>query len=98
MKKGFFHVIGRFTNTWEQAIIIALISELGHDASGSPTLRICNPYASVEWKAFVDKKFFRTSSNKASESPGSRLRAALKEEHPLQVIGVINAYAAILAE
>src|SRR5439155_2137730 len=29
---------------------------------------------------------------------GARLRAALKSERPLQVVGVINAYAAILAE
>jgi methylisocitrate lyase len=31
-------------------------------------------------------------------SPGARLRAALRAERPLQVVGVINAYAAILAE
>jgi methylisocitrate lyase len=31
-------------------------------------------------------------------TPGRRLRAALKEEQPLQVAGAINAYAAILAE
>lgn len=31
-------------------------------------------------------------------TPGGRLRAALKEERPLQVVGTINAYAAILAE
>src|SRR5882757_1476605 len=30
-------------------------------------------------------------------SPGTRLRRALQTEHPLQVVGVINAYAAILA-
>jgi hypothetical protein len=35
---------------------------------------------------------------KNSHSPGVRLRKALHEEHPLQVVGVINAYAAILAE
>lgn len=29
---------------------------------------------------------------------GARLRAALKKENPLQVVGVINAYAALLAE
>jgi len=32
------------------------------------------------------------------ESAGERLRAALKIEKPLQVVGVINAYAALLAE
>ena len=31
-------------------------------------------------------------------SPGERLRAALDEEKPLQVVGAINAYAAIMAE
>ena len=31
-------------------------------------------------------------------SPGARLRAALFKEKPLQIVGVINAYAAILAE
>lgn len=31
-------------------------------------------------------------------SPGSRLRGALAEERPLQVVGVINAYAALIAE
>lgn len=31
-------------------------------------------------------------------SPGARLRAAMAEERPLQVVGAINAYAALLAE
>ena len=31
-------------------------------------------------------------------SPGARLRAALKAERPLQVVGTINAYCALLAE
>lgn len=31
-------------------------------------------------------------------TPGGALRAALKEERPLQVVGAINAYAAVLAE
>jgi len=31
-------------------------------------------------------------------SPGARFRAALEKEKPLQVVGVINAYAALLAE
>ena len=34
----------------------------------------------------------------SSPSPGALLRQALREEKPLQVVGVINAYAAILAE
>jgi methylisocitrate lyase len=33
-----------------------------------------------------------------SASPGARLRAALNAERPLQVVGAINAYAALLAE
>jgi len=40
------------------------------------------------------KKSFATRAT----SPGARLRAALKLEHPLQIVGVINAYAAILAQ
>src|SRR5216684_197024 len=39
----------------------------------------------------------RDASAKRS-TPGARLRAALRSERPLQVVGVINAYAAILAE
>lgn len=40
------------------------------------------------------KKGFATRAT----SPGARLRAALKTESPLQIVGAINAYAAILAE
>lgn len=43
----------------------------------------------------------KTSPKKSSTtraSPGARLRAALKAERPLQIVGVINAYAAILAK
>jgi methylisocitrate lyase len=46
----------------------------------------------------VDKKFFRANSSSAPLSPGARLRVALKAERPLQIAGVINAYAALLAE
>src|SRR5581483_10721804 len=46
----------------------------------------------------VDKKFFRINASGKPASAGRRLHAALKAERPLQVIGVINAYAAILAE
>ena len=38
------------------------------------------------------------NSSHESLSPGARLRAALEKEHPLQVPGVIYAYAAILAQ
>lgn len=38
-----------------------------------------------------------TLPKKSSVSSGARFRAALKTEHPLQIVGVINAYAAILA-
>jgi methylisocitrate lyase len=46
----------------------------------------------------VDKKFFRVNSSVKPRSSGARLRAALEAERPLQVMGVINAYAALLAE
>lgn len=46
----------------------------------------------------MDKKFFRANSSSAPLSPGARLRVALKAERPLQIAGVINAYAALLAE
>jgi len=46
----------------------------------------------------VDKRLFRASPASASKSAGARLRAAVRAEHPLQIVGVINAYAAILAE
>lgn len=46
----------------------------------------------------MDKKFFRNNSSPTLASAGARLRKALKAESPLQVIGVINAYSAILAE
>src|SRR5271169_6155720 len=34
----------------------------------------------------------------SSSSPGTRLRAAVEAERPLQVVGAINAYCAMLAE
>ena len=34
----------------------------------------------------------------ASQTPGARLRRAVAEEHPLQVVGAINAYHAMMAE
>ena len=46
----------------------------------------------------MNKSFFRVSSSSAKTSAGARLRVALRAEQPLQVVGVINAYAAILAE
>jgi methylisocitrate lyase len=39
----------------------------------------------------------RASPGRSPASPGARLRAALRAERPLQVAGVIHAYAAILA-
>ncbi len=39
----------------------------------------------------------KLSSSSKTVSAGARLRAALRAERPLQVVGVINAYAAILA-
>jgi methylisocitrate lyase len=46
----------------------------------------------------VNKSFFRVNPSRASDSPGARFRAAVRAERPLQIVGVINAYAAILAE
>ena len=46
----------------------------------------------------MDRKFFRVNASAARGSAGGRLRAAIAAEHPLQVVGVINAYAALLAE
>jgi methylisocitrate lyase len=46
----------------------------------------------------MDKKFFRVNATSARGSAGGRLRAAIATERPLQVVGVINAYAALLAE
>jgi methylisocitrate lyase len=37
-------------------------------------------------------------AQEAGKSPGQRFRAALKGERPLQIVGVIHAYAAIMAE
>jgi methylisocitrate lyase len=37
-------------------------------------------------------------SNAAPATPGARLRAAVEAERPLQVVGAINAYCALLAE
>jgi methylisocitrate lyase len=46
----------------------------------------------------VNKTSPKISFARRAASPGARLRAALKAERPLQLVGVINAYAAILAE
>lgn len=46
----------------------------------------------------VDKKLLRTNSSNPTASPGARFRAALKAERPLQLVGAINAYSALLAE
>src|SRR5258708_194290 len=44
----------------------------------------------------MDERMKKRTAKPAS--PGARFRAALKTEHPLQVVGVIHAYAAILAQ
>src|SRR4051794_30604459 len=36
-------------------------------------------------------------TSSATPSPGARFRAALAEERPLQIVGTINAYGALLA-
>src|SRR5262249_32815233 len=40
----------------------------------------------------------RSRKFKNASTPGAQLRAAVRAERPLQIVGVINAYAAILAE
>jgi len=40
----------------------------------------------------------RKSAQRISVSPGAKLRAALRAQRPLQIAGVVHAYAAILAE
>ena len=54
--------------------------------------------ANFRYRWFVDKKFFRARPTGVTTSAGARFREALLAEKPLQVVGVINAYAAILAE
>jgi methylisocitrate lyase len=39
-----------------------------------------------------------TDQSHTDNTPGVRLRAAVEQEHPLQVVGAINAYAAMMAE
>src|SRR5690349_1288059 len=46
----------------------------------------------------VNKASSKKTSAVRAASSGARLRAAVKAERPLQIVGVINAYAAILAE
>jgi methylisocitrate lyase len=49
----------------------------------------------------MPSRVHKTSPKKRASthaSPGARLRAALNVERPLQIVGVINAYAAILAD
>ena len=45
-----------------------------------------------------EKTALKHQTQPKPDSPGARLRAALKAECPLQVVGVIHAYAAILAQ
>jgi len=46
----------------------------------------------------MDSQFFRPETQASCPSKGTLLRAALSAERPLQLAGVINAYAALLAE
>jgi methylisocitrate lyase len=46
----------------------------------------------------VNKALAKKGFATRAASPGARFRAALKSERPLQIVGVINAYAAILAK
>lgn len=46
--------------------------------------------------SIIHKKFFRGALMPASQ--GQRFRQALKEEKPLQIVGTVNAYVALMAE
>jgi methylisocitrate lyase len=46
----------------------------------------------------LEKTALKHQTQPKPDSPGARLRAALKAESPLQIVGVIHAYAAILAQ
>src|SRR5262249_5387897 len=47
---------------------------------------------------FLSRRSSTPGTSNPVSSPGARLRVALKTERPLQVVGVINALAAMLAE
>jgi methylisocitrate lyase len=47
---------------------------------------------------FQDRRFYGWRTMEGKLTPGARLRAALSEEKPLQIVGAINAYAAVMAE
>ena len=46
----------------------------------------------------LGKHRFHMSSTRQFDSPGARFRAAVRDEHPLQVAGAINAYTARMAQ
>src|SRR5947199_91772 len=46
----------------------------------------------------ADNSPSRQKFSARGDSPGARLRGAIQQEKPLQIVGVINGYAAILAE
>src|SRR5882724_7746612 len=57
--------------------------------------RISRPFAAMAW---LDSSGISHERLAMSSSPGAKFRAALSAESPLQVAGVINAYAALLAQ
>src|SRR5215831_6154314 len=60
-------------------------------------LPISFPLANQEF-AVREKTAVNHQTQPKTDSPGTRLRTALNDECPLQVVGVIHAYAAILAQ
>jgi methylisocitrate lyase len=62
-------------------------------AAGSPT---GEPVASPALKSY--HRLVQPSKTQPRISPGARFRAALAAERPLQIVGTINAYAALLAK
>jgi methylisocitrate lyase len=72
--------------------------KLGCFHSGEPELLAGARGVSYPKDDILKRASTRSKSPIKVSSPGVRLRAAVAEEKPLQVVGVINAYAAILAE
>jgi methylisocitrate lyase len=55
-------------------------------------------YHGINIKVILKISFIRDTVSMQLSSPGARLRKAIETERPLQMVGVINAYCAMLAE
>jgi methylisocitrate lyase len=58
----------------------------------------CAACRNVVISFFLREVSHRMSNTPAALTPGAKLRAAVEAEHPLQVVGTINAYHALMAE